>query len=53
VDPSSFTRRAAEALEAARREAAARSHASVTPEHLMLGVLADQDGLAYPLLGRL
>ena len=50
MDPNSFTRRAAEALNAARREATAHSHSAVMPEHLVLGLLADGEGIAYPLL---
>ncbi|HEX5631422.1 MAG TPA: ATP-dependent chaperone ClpB [Acidimicrobiia bacterium] len=50
MDPSRFTRRAAGAIEASQREAGARSHAAVMPEHLLLGVLADAEGLVYPLL---
>ena len=46
----SFTRRATEAIAAAQREAKARSHAAVTPEHLALGLLADGEGIVYPLL---
>ena len=53
MDLNTFTNRARKALEAARDEAVARSNQMVTPEHLVLGVLTDQDGLAYPLLGRL
>ena len=53
MDLNTFTNRARKALEAARDDAASRSNQMVTPEHLVLGVLADQDGLAYPLLGRL
>jgi ATP-dependent Clp protease ATP-binding subunit ClpB len=50
MDRNSLTRRAAEALAAAQREAVARSHAAVLPEHLMLGLLADGEGVVYPLL---
>jgi ATP-dependent Clp protease ATP-binding subunit ClpB len=53
MDLNSFTNRARKALEAARDEAAVRSNQVITPEHLVLGVLADQDGLAHPLLARL
>ena len=50
MDRTSFTRRATEALNAAQREAAARSHSAVLPEHLVLGLLADGEGIVYPLL---
>ncbi|WKZ81717.1 MAG: ATP-dependent chaperone ClpB [Acidimicrobiia bacterium] len=50
MDPNRLTRRAAEALERARREAEARSNQAITTEHLMLGILADGEGIAYPLL---
>ena len=50
MDANRLTRRAAEAVSAAQREAVARSHSAVMPEHLLLGLLADGEGLVYPLL---
>ena len=52
MDAESFTRRATQALAAAQHEARARSHAAITPEHLVLGLLADGEGIVYPLLER-
>ncbi|OFW66831.1 MAG: ATP-dependent chaperone ClpB [Actinobacteria bacterium RBG_16_68_21] len=53
MDLNTFTNRARQALEAARAEAVQGSNQIVTPEHLLLGILADPDGLAHSLLGRL
>jgi ATP-dependent Clp protease ATP-binding subunit ClpB len=50
LDSNDLTRRALAALEAAQRDAAARSHSAVTPQHLAAGILADAEGIAYPLL---
>jgi ATP-dependent Clp protease ATP-binding subunit ClpB len=53
MDMNRFTTRARQALVAARDEATRRSHQVITAQHLLLGVLADTDGLVYPLLERL
>jgi ATP-dependent Clp protease ATP-binding subunit ClpB len=47
-----LTLKARAALLAARDEATDRGHQAITPEHLVLGILADPEGLAYPLLAR-
>jgi ATP-dependent Clp protease ATP-binding subunit ClpC len=48
-----FTPRAAKVLAAARRAAARRGEAHVAPEHLLLGTIADGQGLAARILREL
>ena len=48
-----LTSKARAALVAARDEATERGHQAITPEHIVLGILADHEGLAYPLLTRI
>ncbi|MEX2195278.1 MAG: ATP-dependent chaperone ClpB [Thermoleophilaceae bacterium] len=45
-----FTTKSREALEAARRLAAARRHSQVTPRHLLAAVLEQEGTLALPVL---
>jgi ATP-dependent Clp protease ATP-binding subunit ClpB len=48
-----FTERSQEALQAAQQAAQALQHATVEPEHLLLALLEQPDGLAPTLLRRL
>jgi ATP-dependent Clp protease ATP-binding subunit ClpB len=48
-----FTERSQEALQAAQQAASALQHATVEPEHLLLALLGQQDGLVPSLLQRL
>ncbi|MDR7549379.1 MAG: ATP-dependent chaperone ClpB [Armatimonadota bacterium] len=48
-----FTEKAQEALLEAQRQAAARGHQAPDPEHLLLALLDQQDGVIPPLLTRL
>ena len=48
-----FTERSQEALQAAQQAAAQMQHASVDPEHLLLALLNQEDGLVPSLLQRL
>ena len=53
MDLNTFTHKAQQAVLAARTEAEARHHQAVSPEHLLLALLGQGDGLVYPLLSRL
>jgi len=50
MDLNQFTRRAQEAVLAARQLAAERNHSNLEPEHLLEALLAQADGLALPLV---
>ena len=52
MDVNSFTHRAGEALAVAQREARARDHQRIEPEHLLVALLADADGVVYPIVRR-
>ena len=45
MDVNSFTHRAAEALATAQREARSSDHQRIEPEHLLVALLADPDGV--------
>ena len=53
MDPNKLTMKSQAALEAAREQAVARSHQAIEPEHVLLALLSDADGVIYPLLHRL
>ncbi len=53
MNPEKLTARTREALVTATTLARDHHHASVTPAHLGLAVLGQQDGIVYPLLDRL
>jgi ATP-dependent Clp protease ATP-binding subunit ClpB len=53
MNPEKLTARTREALVTATDLARQHNHASVTPEHLGLALLAQQDGIVYPLLDRI
>jgi ATP-dependent Clp protease ATP-binding subunit ClpB len=53
MDLNTFTRKAQEAVATAAGDAQARHHQAVTPEHLLLALLGQGEGLVYPLLSKL
>jgi ATP-dependent Clp protease ATP-binding subunit ClpB len=53
MDSDSFTQKSSEAILSARDIAAQRNHQYVEPTHLLAGLLAQTDGLLYPLLAKL
>ncbi len=53
MDLNTFTHKAQQAVTAARTEAEARHHQAAGPDHLLLALLGQGDGLVYPLLSRL
>ena len=53
MNPEKLTARTREALVTATNLAREHNHASVMPEHLGLALLAQQDGIVYPLLDRI
>ena len=50
LDPNRWTLKTTEAFSAATEAARAASHAEVTPDHLLLALLAQTDGLVLPML---
>jgi ATP-dependent Clp protease ATP-binding subunit ClpB len=50
MDPNKLTMKSQAALEGARAQALARSHQAIEPEHLLLALLSDPEGVVYPLL---
>jgi ATP-dependent Clp protease ATP-binding subunit ClpB len=50
VDLNRLTLRSRQALAEAQRAAADRNHQQVEPEHLLLALLSDPEGVLYPLL---
>ena len=52
MDVNSFTHRAAEALASAQREARSNDHQRIEPEHLLVALLADPDGVVFPVVRR-
>src|SRR5438067_2256196 len=48
-----FTVKAQEALQQAQAVARRRDHQEILPEHILAGLLAEQDGLVVPLLQRI
>jgi ATP-dependent Clp protease ATP-binding subunit ClpB len=53
MDLSKLTIKARAALEGAHQQALARDHQQVEPEHVLTALLADPEGVAYPLLHQL
>jgi len=53
MDPNRLTLKSRQALEAAHAQAAARNHQEIAPEHLLLALLSDPEGVVYPLLHHL
>ncbi len=52
MDLNTFTHKAQEAVAGAAGEAQRRHHQAVAPEHLLLALLGQGEGLVYPLLSR-
>jgi ATP-dependent Clp protease ATP-binding subunit ClpB len=50
MDINKLTLKSREALAEAERQARARSHQQVEPEHLLFALLSDPDGVVFPLL---
>jgi ATP-dependent Clp protease ATP-binding subunit ClpB len=50
MDPNKLTLKSQSALDAAREQAVARSHQTIEPEHVLLALLSDPEGVVYPLL---
>jgi ATP-dependent Clp protease ATP-binding subunit ClpB len=50
MDANKLTMKSQAALEGARQQALARSHQAIEPEHLLLALLSDPEGVVYPLL---
>ena len=53
MDFNAFTQKSQQAILSARDLATQRTQPYVEPEHLLAGLLAQTDGLIYPILGRL
>ncbi|HUU62041.1 MAG TPA: Clp protease N-terminal domain-containing protein, partial [Acidimicrobiia bacterium] len=53
MDLNTLTHKAQEAIVAARSEADRRRHQAIAPEHLLLALLGQGEGLVYPLLSKL
>src|SRR3954451_11498012 len=53
LDPNTFTRKTQEALGAAQSFARERSHAQVTPEHLLAALLGQPESVVIPTIERL
>ncbi len=53
LDPNRLTHKTQQALADAQERARAADHAEVTPDHLLAAVLAQPEGIAMPILGRL
>ena len=50
VDPNRWTLKTTEAFSSATEAARAASHAEVTPDHLLVALLGQSDGLVLPIL---
>ncbi len=53
MDFNTFTQKAQQAVLSARDLATQRTHPYVEPEHLLAGLLAQTDGIVYPVLAKL
>ena len=53
MDPNKLTIKSQAALQEAHAQAVARNHQSVEPEHVLMALLGDPEGIAYPLLHQL
>ncbi len=53
MDPNRLTMKSRQALEAAHAQALARNHQEIAPEHVLAALLADPEGVVYPLLHHL
>lgn len=48
LDPSKWTHKTSEAVQTAMELATSRSHPNLTPDHLLLALLGQSDGLVLP-----
>src|SRR5690349_8957445 len=53
MDLNKLTHKSQEALGAAQKLAAERSHAEIAPEHLLMALLGQAEGAVYPTLQKL
>ncbi len=53
IDPNQWTQKTREAFVAAQELAKAESHPEVTPDHLLLALVGQADGIVLPILQRL
>ena len=53
MDLGKLTLKSQQALADAQQQAAARSHQTIEPEHLLFALLSDPDGVVYPLFDHL
>jgi ATP-dependent Clp protease ATP-binding subunit ClpB len=53
MDLNRLTIKSQQALADAQQQAAARSHQTIEPEHLLFALLSDPEGIVYPLLSQL
>src|SRR5262245_34885854 len=53
MDIDNFTLRAQQALATAQRTALAADHQRVEPEHLLVALLTDPEGIVFPILNRI
>jgi len=53
MDPNKLTIRARSAIEGAHGQAVARNHQEIQPEHVLLALLSEPEGVVYPLLQHL
>jgi ATP-dependent Clp protease ATP-binding subunit ClpB len=53
MDPNKLTLKARGALEGAHAQALARNHQEIVPEHVLIALLGDSEGVVYPLLQHL
>src|SRR5919201_3798599 len=52
MDVNSFTHRAQQALATAQRTAVAGDHQRIEPEHLLVTLLSDPEGIVFPVVRR-
>ena len=53
MDANKLTIKSQAALQEAHAQAVARNHQSIEPEHVLMALLGDPDGIVYPLLHQL
>ncbi|MCO5319316.1 MAG: ATP-dependent chaperone ClpB [Microthrixaceae bacterium] len=53
IDPNTWTLKTQEAVNAAMADAKARSHAEVTPDHVLAALLGQDDGVVLPVIRKL
>ena len=53
IDPNQWTQKTREGFVAAQEMAKAKSHPEVTPEHLLLALVGQEDGVVLPILQKL